>query len=227
MNTLIALRVFSKASIVNPLLALLATTSIGVAQIPIPMGPDTPPPVTREDFEKAGKFFHDTLKVFTFLADVKSFTSPEPDSLPFELPVSTEDPNKRRTFQFTDENLSTVLRALARQSKTDLVVDPNVKELITVRMENKTPREMIDILCIGTRLKLIEKKGVYYVILHEAINRARAESIAASTKHIFDGYLAQGFTRAEAIDLIIRFPNGFAAEFEEPANGAPKSQKRK
>lgn len=57
MSTLIAACSHSKASPVKSLLVLLVTSSVSMAQLPFAIDPESPPTLTREDFEKTGKFF--------------------------------------------------------------------------------------------------------------------------------------------------------------------------
>ena len=195
----------------KPLIAFLFTLSVGTAQISI--DPESVRPLTRRDFEETAKFLHDVLKVFTILSEFKSFAvDPEPISAP---PAEAVDPNKPRSFQYQGEDFDKVVRALAREAKINLVVAPGLNRRVTFRMGNKTPREMIEILCVAEQLKMDELRGVFYLKPADWLDKRRAEAITKSTKSMFDAYLAKGFTKSEAIELLVRFPKGFARGLDE------------
>lgn len=77
--------------------------------------------------------------------------------------IAGADPNMRRVNEFAGDPVEVVLRALARQAKLDVVVSPAVQGTVTLRLENKTPREVIDVIVQANGLTMDEIKGVYYI----------------------------------------------------------------
>lgn len=77
--------------------------------------------------------------------------------------IAGADPNMRRVNEFAGDPVDVVLRALARQAKMDVVVSPAVQGTITLRLENKTPREVIDTIVYANGLTMDELNGVFYI----------------------------------------------------------------
>jgi type IV pilus assembly protein PilQ len=71
--------------------------------------------------------------------------------------------NNSRVSEFQADDVSLVLRTLARQAKMNVVVSPAVTGQITLRVENKTPAEVMRIICQANGLIIDELEGVSYV----------------------------------------------------------------
>jgi type IV pilus assembly protein PilQ len=71
--------------------------------------------------------------------------------------------NNSRVSEFQGDDVSLVLRTLARQAKMNVVVSPAVNGQITLRVENKTPAEVMKIICQANGLIIDEMEGVSYV----------------------------------------------------------------
>ena len=70
--------------------------------------------------------------------------------------------------EFQGDDVAQVLRLLARQAKISLVVSDRINDAqppmkVTMRLENKTPLQTIQIIVEDKGLILVEKDGVYYV----------------------------------------------------------------
>jgi type IV pilus assembly protein PilQ len=70
--------------------------------------------------------------------------------------------------EFQGDDVAQVLRLLARQAHMSLVVSDKISEAqppmrVTMRLEDKTPMEAINIIVYDKGLILIQKDGVYYV----------------------------------------------------------------
>jgi type II secretory pathway component GspD/PulD (secretin) len=77
--------------------------------------------------------------------------------------VLEEIPSVRRVSEFSGDPLDVVLRTLARQAKMNVVVSPAVQGTINLRLEDKTPREVIEVVCQANGLIMDELNGVYYI----------------------------------------------------------------
>ncbi len=65
--------------------------------------------------------------------------------------------------EFQGDDVSLALRTLARQAGINVVVSAAVTGPITLRVENKTPRQVIGIVCNANGLTIDELDGVLYV----------------------------------------------------------------
>jgi type IV pilus assembly protein PilQ len=70
--------------------------------------------------------------------------------------------------EFQGDDVAQVLRLLARQAKISLVVSDKINDAqppmkVTMRLENKTPLDTINIIVEDKGLILVQKDGVYYV----------------------------------------------------------------
>jgi type IV pilus assembly protein PilQ len=78
-------------------------------------------------------------------------------------PAGTVDVGGSRVSEFQGDDVSLVLRTLARQAKQNVVVSPAVTGQITMRVENRTPAEVMRIICQANGLIIDEMEGVLYV----------------------------------------------------------------
>ncbi len=86
-----------------------------------------------------------------------------PTDDPANLPPSGIDAGGSRVSEFQGDDVSLVLRTLARQAKMNVVVSPAVTGQITLRVEGKTPAEVLRIICQANGLIMDEMEGVVYV----------------------------------------------------------------
>ena len=64
---------------------------------------------------------------------------------------------------FEGDDISVVLRALARQGNIKLSIASKLTGSVTLRVENKTPREIIDMIATAKHLVVTERDGTLYV----------------------------------------------------------------
>lgn len=69
----------------------------------------------------------------------------------------------RRLTEFQDDDITLVLRTLARQENIKLVVAGELTGTVTLRAENKTSREVFDMIADAKNLVVNERDGVLYV----------------------------------------------------------------
>ncbi len=88
----------------------------------------------------------------------------DPSTTPGTVPTpGTLDLSGSRVSEFQGDEVSLVLRTLARQAKMNVVVSPAVVGQITLRVENKTPAEVIRIICQANGLIMDEMESVVYI----------------------------------------------------------------
>jgi type IV pilus assembly protein PilQ len=84
-----------------------------------------------------------------------------------EVPIVQADPTARGVSEFAGDPIDVVLRTLARKAKMNVVVSPAVATAVTggvsLRLEDKTPREVIEIICQSYGLAITELGGVFYI----------------------------------------------------------------
>ncbi len=66
-------------------------------------------------------------------------------------------------IEFQGDDVSLALRTLARQANMNVVVSAAVTGPITLRMEGKTPKEVIEVICDANGLTIDERNGVFYI----------------------------------------------------------------
>ncbi|MGC3988206.1 MAG: hypothetical protein QM796_00710 [Chthoniobacteraceae bacterium] len=65
--------------------------------------------------------------------------------------------------EFQEQEIATAIRLLARQAKISIAVSDKVQGNVTIRLEDKTPLEAIQIICTMKNLYLDQIEGVYFV----------------------------------------------------------------
>lgn len=68
-------------------------------------------------------------------------------------------PGFRGLYDFQDDDIALVLHTLARQGNIKLIITSTV----TLRVENKTPREVIDIIAASKNLVVNQRDGILYI----------------------------------------------------------------
>lgn len=94
------------------------------------------------------------------------------------LDASMMAPSASRVNEFQGDEIGLVLRTLARQAKMDLVVSDKVQGTVTLRLENRTPREAIEVIVQAKGLVMDEMNGVYFIKTME--ERAKEPTESAS-----------------------------------------------
>ena len=95
-----------------------------------------------------------------------------------------------RVSEFQGDDVSLVLRTLARQSKMNVVVSPAVTGQITLRVEDKTPAQVIKIICQANGLIMDEMESVTYI-----------KTVAEKQKEPTEA-LQYTFSYAKALDVV-------------------------
>ena len=88
-----------------------------------------------------------------------------------EMPAaSTIAPTTGRLNEFQGDEIGLVLRTLARQAKMNVVISDKVATAagtVTMRIEDRTPKEAIDIIVTSKGLVMDELSGVYFIKTQE------------------------------------------------------------
>lgn len=147
------------------------------------------------------------MRLFTLLlfcglipATLHAQTKPK-RAQPIEPPVAPQaispaKPDERRVFEFQEDELPLVLRMLARQAGMNVILNENVRGRITLRVQDKTPREALDLVCEMKGLKMEENAGVFFI----------SDPNASVVPHI-----DKGFNLAAIIDELLTPENVSAA----------------
>src|ERR1043165_6627166 len=88
-------------------------------------------------------------------------------------------PTATRTSDFQGDEISLVLRTLARQAHINVVISDKVQTAagtVTMRIEDKTPKEAIEIIVASKGLIMDEDKGVYFIKTPEERAKEPTES---------------------------------------------------
>jgi len=83
--------------------------------------------------------------------------------LPAQGAAQTVTPSTPRTFEFQDEDVPTVLRLLARQAGINVVVSDLVQGLITLRLQDVTALQAINVIVTSKGLVMDTIDNVYYI----------------------------------------------------------------
>jgi type IV pilus assembly protein PilQ len=122
-------------------------------------------------------------------------------------------PTAGRVIEFQGDEIGLVLRTLARQARMNVVVSEKVGAsagTVTMRLDDKTPREALEVIVQDKGLFLSEVNGVYYIKTQEEKAKEPAESASytlsyASAKDIIP--LLQG-----------QLQSGLAPQFDQRTN---------
>jgi len=102
----------------------------------------------------------------------------DPSAVPGIAPgIGTIDMSGSRVSEFQGDDISLVLRTLARQAKMNVVVSPAVQGQVTLRVENRTPAEVIRIICQSNGLVVDELEGVSYIKTQAEKQKEPTESL--------------------------------------------------
>ena len=122
-------------------------------------------------------------------------------------------PNATRINEFQGDEIGLVLRTLARQAKMNLVISDKVATAagtVTMRIEDKTAREAIEIIVNSKGLIMDEQGGVFYIKTAE--EKAKEPAFSASYT----------FSYAQAKDVLpllqAQLQSGVAPQFDVRTN---------
>ena len=104
--------------------------------------------------------------------------------------LGTLDLSTSHVSEFQGDDVSLVLRTLARQAKMNVVVSPAVTGQITLRVENKTPAQVIRIICQANGLIMDDMESVTYI-----------KTVAEKQKEPTES-LQYTFSYAKAVDIV-------------------------
>ena len=94
-------------------------------------------------------------------------------------PATTIAPTTGRLNEFQGDEIGLVLRTLARQAKMNVVISDKVATAagtVTMRIEDRTPKEAIDIIVTSKGLVMDELAGVYFIKTQEERAKEPTES---------------------------------------------------
>jgi hypothetical protein len=148
------------------------------------------------------------------------------------LPASdTQDPTTRALYEFSGDPIDVVIRTLARQAKMNIVLAFSVaKEVpygVNLRLEQKTPKEVIEVICQSNELRFTEIGGVYYINTKFDKDNEAAKDFARREKLRLDALLAVGFKRDEALQLMLAKPASPAPVPPAPPAAKPAASARR
>jgi type IV pilus secretin PilQ/predicted competence protein len=159
--------------------AILVSASASLAQNPA--APATPPPVPPAAAPIEPPTAPAVIPAAGKPAPAGGALTPAPIEPPIQVPgaipqpgdpaavpgapgtLSTMDLANSRVVEFQGDDIALVLRTLARQAKLNVVVSPAVTGQATLRVENKSPAEVMEIICQSNGLIIDELNGVMYV----------------------------------------------------------------
>ncbi|MDB6172480.1 MAG: Type and secretion system protein [Chthoniobacteraceae bacterium] len=72
-------------------------------------------------------------------------------------------PGVSRLYDFQDDDISVALRALALQGNIKLIIASEISGKVTLRVDDKTPCEVFDMIAATKHLVINERDGILYV----------------------------------------------------------------
>ncbi len=124
--------------------------------------------------------------------------------------AATAEPTAARTNEFQGDDISLVLRSLARQARMNIVVSEKVVGTVTMRLEGKTPREAIEVIVAAKGLVLDQTNGVFFIKTPEERAKEPTES---------GGYTLSYATAEKVTPLLLsQLQSGVAPQFDQRTN---------
>jgi len=174
------------ATLQRTLGALIVSMSASLAQNPAAPAPVAPPPVKVPAAPSVAAIDPPTSGAPTLPVAKPGTVAPapieppvqSPGSLPGSAPlgdaaapaapaslnpIATIDSGNSRVTEFQGDDVALVLRTLARQAKMNVVVSPSVTGQITLRVENQTPAQVMQIICQSNGLVMDDLNNVLYI----------------------------------------------------------------
>ncbi|MEO8353489.1 MAG: secretin N-terminal domain-containing protein, partial [Chthoniobacteraceae bacterium] len=171
-------------------LCALGAISLSAALAQNPAGSDTPPITPAPPFAPAGGPADGGAIAPAPIDPPITYPAVPPPPVPpqgtaTELNVPGDNvglaPTAGRLNEFQGDDISLVLRTLARQAEMNIVVSDKVAAAagtVTMRIQDKTPREAIEVIIAAKGLVMDELNGVYFVKTQE--ERAKEPTISGS-----------------------------------------------
>ena len=115
-----------------------------------------------------------------------------------------------RVSEFQGDEIGLVLRTLARQANINVIVSAQVTGTVTLRLTDKTPREVIDVIADSNGLIVEERKGVTYI-------KTQAEKAKEPT---VSGQYTFSYAAADQILPLLQtqLTSGVAPQFDKRTN---------
>jgi type II secretory pathway component GspD/PulD (secretin) len=156
------------------------------------------------------------IHLFTLLAIPALCLSAAIAQEPAAAPAADSTP-KPGVYDYQDLPINDVLRELGRAAKINLVIGNNVNGNLTFHVENKTPLQVIDAIAEQRNLLFKDFEGSYYIVTNDdwrEIMRNRfyfevpelPAAIAKYQKRYYDALVKEGFTKDEALKIIMSQP---------------------
>lgn len=192
------------------------TTSVALAQnanSPAPAAPPAPIPAAPSAVAPAAPVTPSPID-----PPIVDPTSGQQVVAPVETPVApavetsapTLSPTAARMNEFQGDEIGLVLRTLARQAKMNLVVSEKVQGTVTLRLEDKTPREAIEVIVTAKGLVMDEVNGVYFIKTPEE----RAKEPTEAANYTF------AYAKADTVMPLLQaqLQSGLAPQFDARTN---------
>ncbi len=157
------------------------------------------------------------IAAFGLCCALPSASGQTAESTPAPQGERQPDAGGRRAREFQGDDLSQVLRLLARQAKINLVVGEAVKGNVTMRLENATALDAVETLVHQYHLSMTkDDKGIYYVNPPEAPDAAldlmakpqTADRVAAYIHNLYNSLIKEGFTKEESLQIVASIDPG-------------------
>lgn len=149
------------AVLAGPILASAQAPAAPASPRPVPVQPAAPSPIDPPIIDPA------IPSSVPLVQSAGAQTLPPPVSpstlAPAPLEASSDSPDTPRVFEFQGEDLSLVLRTLARAARMNILVSDKVVGSVALRLEDKTPRDAIGVIVDHKGLVMDEKNGVYSI----------------------------------------------------------------
>lgn len=115
-----------------------------------------------------------------------------------------------RVSEFQGDEIGLVLRTLARQANMNVIVSSAIVGTVTLRLIDKTPREVIEVIADSNALIMEERKGVTYIMTQAE----KAKEPTVSAQYTFS------YAQADVIMPLLQsqLTSGVAPQFDKRTN---------
>ena len=115
-----------------------------------------------------------------------------------------------RVSEFQGDEIGLVLRTLARQANLNVIVSPQIVGTVTLRLSDKSPREVIGVIADSNNLIIEERKGVTYIMTQAE----KAKEPTVSAQYTFSYAMADKILPL----LQSQITSGVAPQFDQRTN---------
>jgi type IV pilus secretin PilQ/predicted competence protein len=186
---------------------ILSAATMLAQNAPTPIAPPVAPPTPAVPTPPANVTPGTPAPIEPPIATAPGLTPPPPGT---ELGAP---PSASRVNEFQGDEISLVLRTLARQASMNVVVSEKVSTTagtVTMRLENKTPKEAIEIIILSKGLIMDELNGTYFVKTQEEKAKEPTKSASFTLSY------------AQAKDVVpllqSRLQSGLVPQFDQRTN---------